>query len=160
MGTRDYWFSTSGRGITILNSYAFQKLESNTGKFLGEDNYYAAFHAFILAWDQFLSLEAKGRNYNFFYQWNLVLVLIAWIIALVIGFLVVRSWKSGMNTVFTQAQAAAYIVPGSLNFTVKKETFLYSKTSKTPRNTGGSSGSNLRPGGSSARSHGGGGGRR
>jgi uncharacterized protein len=162
MGTRDYWFSTSGRGITVLNSYAFQKLESDTGKFLGEDNYYAAFHAFILAWDQFLGLEAKGRSYNFFYQWNLVLMIIAWLVALIIGCIVVHGWKKGMNTALTKTQAAAYIVPGSLNFTVKKESFLYSKTSKTPRSTGtsGSSlGSSLRSS-SSGRSHGGGGGRR
>jgi uncharacterized protein len=162
METRDYWFSTSGRGITVLNSYALQKLGSDTGKYLGENNYYAAFRAFILAWDQFLSLEAKGRNYNFFYQWNLVLMLIAWLVALVIGFLVVNSWKQSMNTALPKAQAAAYVVPGSLNLTVKKESFLYSKVSKTPRSTGtstGSLGNTLRTS-SSGRSHGGGGGRR
>jgi uncharacterized protein len=160
--TRDYWFSTSGRGINLLNSFAGQKLDSHTGKYLGENNPYAAFDAFIQDWDLFLELESKGRSYNFFYQWNLVLMLIAWLLALGIGFLVVNSWKRGMNTAMAKTQAAAYAIAGSLNFTVKKESFLYSKTDKVKKASS-STGSSLAKGlttSSSGRSHGGRGGRR
>jgi uncharacterized protein len=161
MGTRYYWFSTSGRGRTVLNPFAFQKLDSDTGKYLGEDDYYSAFRAFILAWDQFLSLEAQGRSYNFFYQYNLVLVIIAWLAAFGIGWFIVHTWKMGMNTAMPQTQAAAYIISGSLNFTVKKDSFLYSKVTKIKRQTqsssGGSGGTHIS---SSGRMHGGGGGRR
>jgi uncharacterized protein len=164
MGTRDYWFSTSGRGIKILNAYAGQKLESHAGKYLGEDNYYAAFSAFIQDWDKFLGLEAKGRNYNFFYHWHIVLLVIAWLIALGIGFAVVHSWKRNMNTALPQTQAAAYVVSGSLNYAAKKDNFLYSKVNKTKRSSGGSSLSSSLAGGirtgSSGRMHGGRGGRR
>jgi uncharacterized protein len=157
-GSRDFWFSTSGRGITILNQYAYQKLESATIEFLREGNSYAAFRAFILAWEEFLGLEAKGRSYNFFYQWNIVLVLIAWLAALVIGCLIVHIWKQGMNTAMPQTQAAAYITPGSLNFTVKKENFLYSTITKIKRETqSSSSGGGGTHTSSSGRSHGGGG---
>jgi uncharacterized protein len=156
--TRDIWFSTSGRGINILNPYAFQKLETDTIKYLSEGNSYAAFRAFILAWDQFLNLEAKGRNYIFVHQWNIVLVIIAWLVAFGIGFLIVHVWKKGMNTAIPQTQAAAYIVPGSLNFTAKKDSFLYSKVTKIKRQTqsssGGSGGTHIS---SSGRKHGGGG---
>jgi uncharacterized protein len=117
MGTRDYWFSTAGRGIKVLSSYAGRKLESNTVKFFDEDNYYAAFSAFIQTWDQFLILEAKGRSYNFFYQWNLVLMIIAWLSAIGIGCVIVFIWKRGMNTAMPQTQAAAYVVSGSHNIT-------------------------------------------
>jgi uncharacterized protein len=141
MGTRDYWFSTFGRCEKILNSTAFSKLESDTGKFLGEDNYYAAFSVFIQNWDQFLSLEASGRSYNFFYQWNLILTLIAWLVAIGIGCIIVYVWKRGMNTATLQTQAAAYIVPGSLNFTAKKESHLFSTVTKIKKSSGGSSGS-------------------
>jgi uncharacterized protein len=162
MGTRDYWFSTSGRGIKILNAYAGNKLESDTVKFFDSDNYYAAFGAFIQAWDKFLMLEAKGRSYNFFYQWHIVLMIIAWLIAIGIGCAIVYIWKRGMNTAMPQTQAAAYVVSGSLNFTSKKESLLYSKTNKVKRSSGGSSsslaGSLLS--GSSGRKHGGRGGRR
>jgi uncharacterized protein len=162
MGTRDYWFSTSGRGIKILNTFAADKLESDTVKFFDGDNYYAAFGAFIQAWDKFLSLEAKGRSYNFFSQWHIVLMIISWLIAIVIGCVVVYIWKRGMNTAKLQTQAAAYVVSGSLNFTSKKESLLFSKTNKIPRSSGGSSsslGGALRAG-SSGTMHGGRGGRR
>jgi uncharacterized protein len=163
MGSRDYWFSTSGRGITILNPYAFNRLESDTGKYLGQDNYYAAFLAFIFAWDEFLDLDAQGgRSYNFFYKNNLVLVLISWLIAFGIGLIVVSTWKRGMNTALPKTQAAAYIIPGSLGFTAKNDSFLYSTVTKTKREaqSSSSSGRVATHTSSSGRSHGGGGGKR
>jgi uncharacterized protein len=161
--SQDYWFSTSGRGVTVLNPYAFQKLRSDTVKHLGEDNSYAAFRAFIQDWDKFLSLEAKGRNYNFFYQWNIILVLIGWLAALGIGFLIVRTWNRGMNTALPKTQAAVYTVSGSLNYKKKKDSFLHSTVNKTKLQTqsstsAGAAGSGLRVS-SSGRSHGGGGGK-
>jgi uncharacterized membrane protein YgcG len=162
MGTRDYWFSTPGRGKKILNSTAFRKLESDTGKYLGEDNYYAAFSIFIQDWDKFLGLEAKGRSYNFFYQWNIVLMIIVWLVAIGIGFAIVYIWKRGMNTAMAQTQAAAYVVPGSLNFSSKKDSLIFSKTTKIKKSSGGSSSalSGALRAGSSGLRHGGRGGRR
>jgi uncharacterized protein len=159
-GSRDMWFSTSGRGEKVLNSYAYQKLESDTVKYLSDGNSYAAFRAFILAWDEFLELDTKwGRSYNFFYRWNLVLVIIAWLVAFGIGCLIVHNWKQGMNTAMPKTQAVAYIIPGSLNFTVKNDRFLYSTITKIRRETpnssgGGRVGSHMS---ASGRSHGGGG---
>jgi uncharacterized protein len=161
-GSEDYYFSTAGRGITVLNQYAYQKLESDTVKRLGEDNSYAAFLAFVQDWDKFLSLEAKGRSYNFVYQWNIVLLIIAWLIALVIAFIIVSTWNRGMNTALPKTQAAAYVVSDSLNFTVKKDSFLHSKTDKVRLQS--QQAASLVKGGariisSSGRSHGGGGGK-
>jgi uncharacterized protein len=163
MGSRDYGFSTSGRGIIILNPSAFNKLESDTGKYLGKDDYYAAFRAFIMAWDKFLKLDAKGRSYNFFYRYNLVLMIIAWLVAFVIGLIVVSTWKHGMNKALPKTQAASYIIPESLNFATKKDSFLFSKVEKTKRETQSSasaSGSRSAHISSSGRIHGGGGGKR
>jgi uncharacterized protein len=162
-GNRDYWFSTSGRGIKILNPTALGKLESDTGKYLGRNNFYEAARAFIQDWDKFLDLEAKGRNYNFFYRWNILMVLIFWFVAFVIGFSVVTNWKRGMNTAMPKTQAAVYIVPESLNFTAKKDSFLFSKVDKTKKETQSQSSLSGNRGvhtSSSGRSHGGGGGRR
>jgi uncharacterized protein len=155
--SRDYWFSTSGRGDKILNPAAFNKLESDVVKLLGEAGYYEAFRAFLLDWDEFLALDAKGRSYNFFHQWNLVLVSIAWVLALAIGFIVVGAWKKGMNTALPQSQAAAYAVPGSLAFGEKKDSFLYSTVTKTRmQKTAGSGASGGAYVSSSGRRHGGG----
>jgi uncharacterized protein len=156
-GTRDYWFSTSGRGIKLYTSTALSKLKSDVVKLLKSGSYYNAFQAFLLDSKEFLALNARGgRTYNFFHRWNYASVLVAWILSLLIGFLVVQSWKKKMNTALPQTQAAAYVVPGSLAFDVKTETFLYSIVQQSARDDDDSRGGSHT--GSSGRSHGGGGG--
>jgi len=159
-GTRDYWISTSGRGINVLNSYAFRKLESDALKSLRENNYYAAFVSFLDNWEKFLVLETKNRSYNFFYQWNMVLVIIGWLIALATGSIVVQIWKKEMNTALLKTQADSYMIPGSLNFNAKTDKFLYSVVTKTERpKEDSSSGGGRTHTSSSGRTHGGGGGK-
>ena len=159
-GSRDYWISTSGTGIQILNPYAFSKLENDVVGFLSAGNNYEAYLVFIQNWELFLSLDQHYRSYNFFYRWNAVLVTVFWVIAFLIGLIVVQVWKSGMNTALPQKTAAAYVVPGSLAFRVRRDDFLYSTVTKTKRQTeSGSSGGGGVHTGSSGRSHGGGGGK-
>ena len=161
--SRDYWFSTSGRGIKILNNAAGGKLESDVLKFLRDDDPAGAYRAFINDWKTFLALDAKGRNYNFFHQWNAVLVIVGWVISLLIGFLVVQSWKAQMNTALPKKEANLYVIPGSLAFTLQQERFLYSRVTKTKQSSASSSSSLSGGGGarisSSGRSHGGRGGK-
>jgi len=168
-GSRDYWFSTSGqRGKKILNSSgALNKLESSVVGRLRDGDMAGAFRAFTGNWEEFLALAAKGRNYNFFYEWNAVLVICAWVLALVIACLIVASWKRKMNTVLLpRKEADSYLVSGSLAFTQQQERFLYSTVTRAPRpKSSSSSFSGGRGGGggshtsSSGRSHGGGGGK-
>ena len=159
--SRDYWFGTSGRGIKIMNETAGRKLESDAVKHLSSGSAYQAYNSFLINWENFLSLDAKGRRYNFIQQWNIVIMIIAWAVALGIGFIVVLVWKKGMNTALAQTQAAAYVVPGSLSFKVKKDTFLYSTVTKTARETSSTSsgGGGRSHTSSSGRSHGGRGGK-
>ena len=157
--SRDYWFSTSGRGIRLLTTTAGNKLEADVLKHLRINSFYQANHAFLLGWEEFLILETKGgRTYNFFYRWNAILVLAAWFIAIAIGFGVVHSWKSQMNTALAQVYASRYIIPGSLKFNEKSDRFLYSRVSKTRVQKSSSSGGGSRPG-SSGMSFGGRGGK-
>ena len=158
-GTRDYWISTSGRGIDILNPHAFGKLESDALQFLRGNNYYAAFDSFVKNWERFLIIGAKGKSYNFFDRSHGILVIIGWVIALVIGFIVVLIWKKGMNTALPKTQADSYMIPGSLNFSAKTDRFLYSVVTKTKRKDESSSSSGGSHTSSSGRSHGGGGGK-
>ena len=158
--SRDYWFSTSGRGIGVLNSYALNKLSADAVRSLREDNPYGAYSSFLQNWELFLSLDAQGRSYNFFYQYNIALVFITWMLSMLIGVVIVQVWKKGMNTALPQTQAAAYVVAGSLIFREKKDSFLYSTVTQTerqpPPSAGGGGGVHT---GSSGRSHGGGGGK-
>ncbi|MCL2266756.1 MAG: TPM domain-containing protein, partial [Treponema sp.] len=129
--TRDYWISTSGKAIKILNDYAFDKLESDLLKFLSAGNNYEAYNTYLQNWSEFLELDTRwGRSYNFFYRWNIVLVIAAWIISAVIGIIIILSWKGSMNTAIAKTQAAAYVVPGSLSYKVKSDNFLYSTVTK------------------------------
>jgi uncharacterized protein len=156
--TRDYWFSTSGRGIGIFNAAAAGKLEKDALNYLRKDNYYNAFAVFAKDWETFLALDAKGRHYNIFYEYNLVMVISAWLVSLGIGFLVVRAWKKSMNTALPQTRAAAYVAPGSLYFEVQQDQFLYSNVSRTARENDSVSSGGIHTS-SSGRSHGGRGGK-
>jgi len=84
-GSRDYWFSTSGRGTRILfasglnrpaayiqgylgidiRSYApFKKLEKDAVELLKKDDPAGAYKTFINNWEEFLKLDAQGKVYN------------------------------------------------------------------------------------------------
>ena len=157
--TRDIWVSTSGRAIGILNDAALDKVLDDVVKNLKAGNYYGAYNSFLTNWEEFLILESKDRNYNVIHRNNVFIIIGIWVFAFGIGFITIRIWKKGMNNAIAQTHAAAYVVPGSLAFTEKKDSFLYSTVTKVKReNSSSSSGS--RGGihtGSSGRSHGGGG---
>jgi uncharacterized protein len=157
--SRDYWFSTSGRGIKILNPAAFNKLESKVVPYLKNDAPARAYRAFIGEWETFLALDAKGRNYNFFYKNNIILMIIAWVLSLWIALIVIHSWKKQMDTALAKEQADNFIIPGSLAFTQQTDRFLYSKVTKIARPKSSSSGGGGSHTSSSGRSHGGGGGK-
>ena len=160
IGTRDYWFSTSGRGTGIFNDAAAAKLEKDVLNSLRNDDYYKAFAAFVKNWEKFLVIDAEGGHYNVFYEYNVIMVAIAWLVSLGTGFLIVGIWKKSMNTALSQTQATAYITPGSLSFAVQQDQFLYSNISKIARaNNSGSSGGGGIHTSSSGRSHGGRGGK-
>jgi len=91
--TRDYAFSSAGRGIKILNPYANARLEKEMIPLLTGGNYYQAYKAYINGWEEFLVLDAKGRSYNFFFKNNIALLIGAWVLSFLIGFAIIQSWK-------------------------------------------------------------------
>jgi uncharacterized protein len=155
--SRDYWFSTSGRGIKVLNYTAYDKLEDDVVKFLKNGDPAQAYRAFIRDWEKFLALDAKGKSYNFIHKNVLSLYIGAWILSLIIALLAVFGMKAKMNNVHPKTEAGNFIIPGSLVFTLKKDSFLYSMVTKSKKaESSYSSSSHM---GSSGRSHGGGGGK-
>ena len=133
VGDRDYVFTASGRGTKILNPTAYDRLESKVRSYLINNDFAGAYNCYISIWEEYLILESRGLSYNFFTQYNIILVLIGWIISLLIGLLTVRKWKADMNTALPRNEADTYIVPGTLNFTLKQDRFLYSTVTKTRR---------------------------
>jgi uncharacterized protein len=156
-GSRDWWFSTSGRGEKILNSSAFNKLKNDVVKFLKKDNPAQAYRVFIKDWGEFLALDAEGKSYNFIRAYSIQLFIGAWVVSLLIALFAVYLMKLKMNNVRPKTEADSFIVPGSLAFTRQSDTFLFCTITKTEiQSESSSSGSHTS---SSGRSHGGGGGK-
>ena len=151
---RDYDFTASGRGEKTLNNAAYNRLEKDVLARLRQDDYAGACNTFISVWEEYLALEAKGRSYNFLRQTqtHLILLAVSWLLAFLIGFLVVRSMKAQMDTAIPGKEADAYIVPGSMALTNQQDRFLYSTVTKTKRQSSSSSGSSRSGGGRSSRS--------
>jgi predicted RNA-binding Zn-ribbon protein involved in translation (DUF1610 family) len=72
-----------------------------------------------------LSLALLHNEPNF-----ALFIAVAWILALIMGFAYIFSWKSQMNTAVLKNEANAYIVKDSIVFKKKNDSFLYSKVSK------------------------------
>jgi len=126
------WFSASGRGLKILTPTATKRLEKDVIKSLENWDFYNAFVAYANGWEEFLILDAKGGRYNILYRFNAVFILGAWLISLIIGFIIVGIWKKGMRTAIPKKQqAATCIVSGSLSFAVQQDQFIYSTVTKT-----------------------------
>jgi uncharacterized protein len=161
-GTRDYCISTFGVGTfggeTIFNELALDASEKHIVKFFKADNSFGAYNTFIDDVEKYLAIAAKGGTYNFLYEYILVFIIIAWVIAFIIAAVVVNRWKAKMNTAKGSGEAAAYIVPKSLQFTEKTDTYLYSTTTSMVRASSSSSSghsSSHSHTSSSGRSHGG-----
>jgi uncharacterized protein len=157
--TRDWWFSTSGRGIGILNSVAGNRLEKDVVKFLRRDEPAGAYRAFVSDWEKFLILDAKGKRYSFIREYSLALYIGAWVVSLIIALVAVQIMKAKMNTALPKTEAEGFIVPGSLVFTKQKDVFLYSTITKNKRVQSSSSSGAGTHISSSGRTHGGRGGK-
>jgi len=126
------WFSASGRGLKILTPTASKRLEKEIIKSLENWDFYNAFVAYANGWEEFLIIDAKGGSYNILYRFNAVFILGAWLISLIIGFIIVGIWKKGMRTAIPKKQqAVTYITPGSLSFAVQQDQLIYSTVTKT-----------------------------
>jgi uncharacterized membrane protein YgcG len=130
-----FWFGTSGRGKKILTTAASKRLEKDAFSTLEKGDFYNTFVNYTRTWEEFLVLDAKGRTYNSLYKYNMVLVIIAWVVSLGIGFLIVMIWEKGMKTVIPKKQAATYITSGSLSYAEQQDKFLYSAVTKIERSS-------------------------
>lgn len=143
-GSRDWVLSAYGRGTKIANSYAQKKLETVVVEHLSGEDYAGAYREFLNMWEKFLLIDSKGRVVNFYEEERKGLTVFVWIIAVVIGCLILTFWNAKMNTALPKTEANAFIVPGSLAFTRQQETFLNSVITKTRRESSSSTGGGTR----------------
>ncbi len=155
--TREYHFTTHGKGLEYFNSNGLNYMESKVVPHLSEDNYYEAFEAYIETSDELLRMAFNGNPYNekeHSTKSMLGIFLVLLIAPLLIAFRMMQKKLKQMKTAMENNYAANYVKEGSQRINVSKDIFLYSHITKTEKSKN-SSGSHVS---SSGRTHGGSGG--
>ena len=152
-----YWLSTCGKYDTYeVNSDVLDIIENDVRDCLYNGDFYGAFSAFAKDCYEIDSLysEDSGDSEGFDVSGTL---LVAFVIGIIVAFVVTSGMKSQLKNVKLETRAANYVVDGSMNITESRDLFLYHHITRTPRpKSNNSSGSSHRS--SSGRSHGGRGG--
>ncbi|MBQ9531894.1 MAG: TPM domain-containing protein [Eubacterium sp.] len=173
---RDWSISTKGYGITAITDYGIEVIEGEVIKpYFGEDNWAGGFQKYAGIVDEFLA-EAKnncaydvdntytnenGKTYKKGKNWDLSAksALISIVVAAVIAAVVVLIVKGNYKPVRFKADAADYLVDGSLHLTSEYDRFLYSNVTKTKIESESSKGGSSTHTSSSGSTHGGGSGK-
>ncbi|MBE7050165.1 MAG: TPM domain-containing protein [Ruminococcaceae bacterium] len=155
--TREYHFTTHGKGIEYFNSNGLKYLESKVLNHLSENDYYEAFETYIETSEELLKMAKSGKPYNekqYDTKYLIGVIALCLITPLLIAFWLMNKKLKKMKTAVKNNYAKNYVKPGSMNIAVSRDLFLYSRITKTekPKSSSGTHTS------SSGRTHGGRGG--
>ena len=155
--TREYHFTTHGKGLGYFNSNGLAYLESKVVPYLSENDYYEAFEEYIETTDELLQMAKDGKPYNekqYSMKYLFGVIIVCLIAPLLIAFWMMKRKLKKMKTAVENDYAANYIKPGSMRIDTSRDLFLYSRITKTekPKSNSGTHTS------SSGRTHGGRGG--
>lgn len=169
MEDRDWWISTTGYGITALTDAGIEYISKKFLSDLSDGDYAQAFTTYAELCDQFITQAKTGEPYDignmpkepFNVAWN---ILVAFVIGLVVAFVVTNIMKKQLKTVQLKSEANNYVKSNSMIVTENRDLFLYNQVSRRARpketdNRSGSSGGSSTHTSSSGSSHGGGGGK-
>ncbi len=169
MEDRDWWISTTGYGITALTDAGIEYISKKFLSDLSDGDYAQAFTTYAELCDQFITQAKTGEPYDignmpkepFNVAWN---ILVAFVIGLVVAFVVTNIMKKQLKTVQLKSEANNYVKSNSMIVTENRDLFLYNQVSRRARpketdNSSGSSGGSSTHTSSSGSSHGGGGGK-
>jgi len=155
--TREYHFTTHGKGLKYFNANGLAYLESKVVPHLSENDYYEAFEEYIETTDELLQMAKDGKPYNekqYSMKYLFGVIIVCLIAPLLIAFWMMKRKLKKMKTAVENDYAANYIKPGSMRIDTSRDLFLYSRITKTekPKSNSGTHTS------SSGRTHGGRGG--
>lgn len=166
MEDRDWWISTTGYGITALTDAGIEYISEKFLSDLSDGDYAQAFTTYAELCDQFITQAKTGESYDtgnmpkepFNVAWN---ILVAFVIGLVVAFVVTNIMKKQLKTVQLKSEANNYVKANSMILTENRDLFLYNQVSRRarPKETDNSSGGSSTHTSSSGTSHGGGGGK-
>ena len=155
--TREYHFTTHGKGLKYFNSNGLKYLESKVVPYLSEDDYYEAFESYIETTDELLEMAKNGKPFNekqYSVKYLIGVIIAALLLPLLAAFLMMNKKLKKMKTAVENDCATNYMKPGSMKINVSRDLFLYSRITKTEKAKS-SSGTHTS---SSGRTHGGRGG--
>lgn len=191
MEYRDWAISTCGETIYALTDYGIEILFESIRSDLSRDDYYSAFSTYLINLESYFEAYENGKPVDGFHDSDeddyiiydpndsggtvhydrqptagdiIKMVLISLVIGLVVAAAALAIMRGAHNTFRQQTNASVYLGGNGFRMTQQRDIFLYSKVSKTLRETSSSSSSsgNFRTGGgssihrsSSGRSHGG-----
>ena len=155
--TREYHFTTHGKGLKYFNANGLAYLESKVVPYLSENDYYEAFETYIETSEELLKMAKSGKPYNekqYGTKYLIGVIALCLITPLLIAFWMMKKKLKKMKTAVKNDYAKNYVKPGSMNIAVSRDLFLYSRITKTekPKSSSGTHTS------SSGRTHGGRGG--
>ena len=152
MEERDWYICTTGKAQDIFTEYGIEQLGDTFVPYLSSGDYATAFGTYLDAlpgyWEAYQNGEPIKESIGFSH------VLICLCIGIAVGGGVLLIMRSAMKTDKPQLAASQYIKDGSFRLNVVHDQYLYSRVSKTPKQTNSSGGH-----GGGGRSHGGGGGK-
>ena len=154
MEERDWYICTTGKCQEIFTSYGIDKLGDQFVSYLSEGDYFRGFERFMSNIPTYC--DAYDRSEPIDRTIGISHVMIALIIGAAIGGITIAIMRSAMNTAKAKPSATEYVKKGTFHPYGNFDMYLYSRVTKTPRQTN-SSGSHGSGGG--GRSHGGGGGK-
>ena len=134
--TREYHFTTHGEGLKYFNSNGLKYLENKVVPYLSKDDYYEAFRMYIETTDELLQMAKDGKPYNekqHSTKYLIGVIIAAFLIPLLIAWVLMKKKLKKMKTAVENDYAANYVKPGSMNISVSRDLFLYSRITKTER---------------------------
>ncbi len=173
---RGYILSTAGKGIQYFTDYGLNEIEDDLYDYLVNGDYAGAVNKYAEDADWMAAQAANGEPYDTPYagpepvgpdyeapfNWPRAIIF-SIIFGAVIALIIVLIMKGRHRTIMAKNEATSYMIPGSLNITNSRDTFLYRNVTTVPipqnNNRGGSGGGSSFHVSSGGISHGGSGGR-
>ncbi|MDR2753845.1 MAG: TPM domain-containing protein [Oscillospiraceae bacterium] len=153
MESRDFWFSAKGRGEEFFPDGVLQNdFTDSVGDYLRMQDYEGACARFLEMVAEYLALPpASSDDYggseepygpensvgivvgNMQRNYAPYILVITFVAALTVAWLVVASMKRKLNTAHARHEAQNYMQPGTFRLTQQQDLFLYSNTTRIRR---------------------------
>lgn len=182
MEERDYYTSTTGRGIEVFTDYSIDFIHGEVINYLSSGEYFQAFEQYLSITGELLHQEQtndiiydydKPFEYDFAETlpkirtvklFDIEVLFASLLFGFIIAFISVFSMKNKMKIAIAKHSAKDYVLPGTFVITKQADRFLFRTTTKvkvekSSSNVSGKAGGSSVHTGSSGRSHGGGGGK-